>query len=65
KTYKMCANCLANKIKKRIDGKAALSIIVRDFTRNVFELISLKELSDYIAKLIESTQENSGLFFKI
>ncbi|CAG8713598.1 9293_t:CDS:2 [Gigaspora margarita] len=65
KTYKTCANCLANKAKKRIDEKAALSIIVRGYTQDVFESILLKELSNYVAELIESTQENSGLFFKI
>ncbi|CAG8660782.1 24110_t:CDS:2 [Gigaspora margarita] len=61
----MCTSCLANKAKKRIDEKAALSIIVIDYTQDGFESISLKELSDYVAELIESTQENSGLFFKI
>ncbi|CAG8848186.1 15332_t:CDS:1, partial [Gigaspora margarita] len=55
KTYKTCANYLANKTKKRIDKKAVLSIIVRDYTQDIFESISLKELSDYVAELIKST----------
>ncbi|CAG8729908.1 22837_t:CDS:1 [Cetraspora pellucida] len=58
KTYKTCADCLV----KKANHRAIKNTTLGGDTQNDVELISLKDLSEYITESIENLEPSTRLF---